>query len=210
MNFLSIAICMLPMLVFQFLLRYAMRQAKPSLHYELALLFFSFTIITILSITGITPMSGFHMDIRWEEANFTPLRGIRQMLQNGFWGIAINMIGNIALFMPFGLLLLLIWPKNGLFRTVLQGASLSIVIEGLQLFLLRSTDVDDLILNTLGTLFGYFLYRILRYYAPRLVVRVAAERGGFVLPWAYICVGLFSVIGVGLFEMQQYGLLVIR
>lgn len=207
MNLFNIAVCMLPMLAFQILLWYTTKQSRPSLHHELTLLLFSFAIITILTITGISPMSGFHLDIRWQEANFTPFHGIGQMLNNGFWGIVVNLGGNIALFFPFGFLLPLLWPKNGLIRTVLQGMLLSAVIEGLQLFLLRSTDIDDLLLNTMGTLLGYIAYRIFRYYAPRVVVRVAAENGSFLLPWAYIGLGLLSVISIGLFEMQRFGLL---
>jgi len=68
---------------------------------------------------------------------------------------------NILLFVPFGFFLKFIWPDiNKLKYIVLSGFSFSLLIEISQLLSNRQTDIDDLILNTLGTLLGYFLYRI--------------------------------------------------
>lgn len=70
-----------------------------------------------------------------------------------------NMIGmalNIVMFIPFGVLLPIYF---GFFRkarrTVLAGFLMSLSIEVLQLFTFRATDVDDLMMNTLGALAGY-------------------------------------------------------
>ena len=43
-------------------------------------------------------------------------------------------------------------------KTVLSGALLSVSIEFIQLFMPRFTDIDDVILNTLGTLIGALIY----------------------------------------------------
>lgn len=71
----------------------------------------------------------------------------------------INFIGNIVIFIPIGFLLPLLWRKfqNG-FITVCFGFFISLAIEVLQLPQMRSSDVDDLWLNTLGTLLGYVVY----------------------------------------------------
>ena len=42
---------------------------------------------------------------------------------------------------------------------ILFGFALSLFIELFQLFLPRWTDIDDIILNTFGTLIGYLLYK---------------------------------------------------
>ena len=71
--------------------------------------------------------------------------------------ILINVIGNTAMFIPLGI----VWP--GAFRqldthgkVVAAGIGCSAVIEVLQLpFFDRVTDIDDLLLNTLGFLLGY-------------------------------------------------------
>lgn len=203
----DVGVCMLPMLAFQALVLFALKRGKTSWPQETAQLLYSFIILCILSITGITPLSGFHTDIRWGEVNLVPFRGISQMLHLGFWGIAINVVGNIALFVPFGLLLPLIWNKNGMIRTLLHGAAFSLLIECAQLFLSRGTDVDDLILNTVGTLLGYLAYRLLRYLAPRNAERVAVDRGGVWLPWAYIAIGICSMAVLGVVRMRQYGMI---
>lgn len=69
---------------------------------------------------------------------------------------------NVLLFIPFGFFLPLIWANLDKLRyTVLCGLSFSLLIEMSQLFNNRRTDVDDLLLNTLGTLLGYLLFRVL-------------------------------------------------
>ncbi len=70
---------------------------------------------------------------------------------------------NIVLFLPLGFLLPLIWPQNDRFgRVLLFGAALSLLIELSQLLNIRSTDIDDLLLNTLGALIGFLLFRLYR------------------------------------------------
>ena len=63
---------------------------------------------------------------------------------------------NIVLFLPLGFLLPLIWPNyNRFWRILIFGAALSLLIELSQLLNIRSTDIDDLLLNTLGAMAGY-------------------------------------------------------
>lgn len=72
----------------------------------------------------------------------------------------INLIGNTAMFIPLGI----VWP--GVFKklnthrkVIAAGFGVSLTIEILQLpFFGRSTDIDDLILNTAGFLLGYGIY----------------------------------------------------
>ena len=65
---------------------------------------------------------------------------------------------NIILFLPFGLTLPFALPcrvRHKVLITVLAGALLSVGVEVLQLaFALGSTEADDVITNTLGTLLG--------------------------------------------------------
>lgn len=71
----------------------------------------------------------------------------------------INFMGNIFMFMPIGFLLPILWRKfEHVLWTVGAGFLLSLSIELLQLTQLRSSDVDDLWLNTLGTLIGFVCF----------------------------------------------------
>lgn len=86
-----------------------------------------------------------------------------------------NTILNIILFVPLGIMLPFIWKKyNTLKATLIFGFMMSLSIELLQLFTYRATDINDLIANTLGTVLGYFLFRIISYLVPS--VRNVAKR----------------------------------
>ena len=67
-----------------------------------------------------------------------------------------NSILNVLLFIPLGILLPLLWDNYKSCRhTVLFGFAMSLTIELLQILTYRTTDVNDLITNTLGAYLGY-------------------------------------------------------
>ena len=78
--------------------------------------------------------------------------------------ILINVIGNTAMFIPLGI----VWPSvykglNTHRKVILAGVGVSLFIEILQLpFYDRVSDVDDLLLNSLGFIIGYLLYLLAR------------------------------------------------
>ncbi len=72
-----------------------------------------------------------------------------------------NIIGNILLFMPYGFFasyFLRLDKKKIAFLLVLL---VSLGIECVQLVIGRCFDVDDIFLNIIGGMLGYFLYRLL-------------------------------------------------
>lgn len=71
--------------------------------------------------------------------------------------------GNILLFLPFGFLFPLFRRNSGLIRTVLSGAAVSLVIEVVQPIMGRSCDINDLILNTMGTLISALIFYFVRF-----------------------------------------------
>ena len=75
----------------------------------------------------------------------------------------INLLGNVLVFVPFGIFLPLIWNLFRKFTSLFwMSIFIPLFIEITQLFIGRSTDIDDVILNALGILFGYCLYKILQ------------------------------------------------
>ena len=63
---------------------------------------------------------------------------------------------NVLLFIPFGIFLPALWSGfRSLRRTVLTGLAVSGVIELAQFFTFRTTDINDLITNTLGAALGF-------------------------------------------------------
>lgn len=67
---------------------------------------------------------------------------------------------NVLLFVPFGILLPVLWKErfNSLLKVVFAGLILSLSIEVLQIFTFRLTDINDLITNTAGSAVGYLIY----------------------------------------------------
>ena len=98
--------------------------------------------------------------------NLVPFRTIRNYIKySGFLHTMINIFGNIIIFVPFGILLAEIFPKT---RNILKILGItfatSFFVEFIQFFIGRSVDIDDLILNLLGSVIGYFIWKkILRF-----------------------------------------------
>ena len=78
--------------------------------------------------------------------------------------ILINVIGNTAMFVPLGI----VWPivfkeLDTHTKIIAAGIGCSLLIEVLQLpFYVRVSDIDDLILNSLGYLAGYGIYLLVK------------------------------------------------
>lgn len=84
-------------------------------------------------------------------------------------GFSLGFLLNIFLFIPLGFLCPLISKRyRSIKNTFFIGLGLSFAIEVVQLFTLyRATDIDDLITNVVGTLIGYFCFRL----AHKLVMK---------------------------------------
>lgn len=81
----------------------------------------------------------------------------------------INIVGNIVMFLPWGLGLPLLWKKYRSFiQLALMSLALPVCIEFVQLFIGRSVDIDDVILNFTGAMLGGLVYLILSKLFPRL------------------------------------------
>ncbi|MBV7504834.1 VanZ family protein [Bacillus sp. sid0103] len=95
--------------------------------------------------------------------NFIPFKSISNNIQNLSSHDLINLVGNIAVFIPFGMFLVLLSKNKGMsFIGVLaRSLSLSLCLECLQVvFSIGIFDVDDLILNTFGGLLGYCVFKL--------------------------------------------------
>ena len=80
-----------------------------------------------------------------------------------------NVIGNFSMLIPSGIVLPIVYRKlDSFWKVAGAGILLSLCIEILQLpFFQRTTDIDDLILNTAGVMVGYGIYSLVRKAAKR-------------------------------------------
>ena len=101
--------------------------------------------------------------------------------------------GNIAMFMPLGILLPLVArPFRRWYVTIPTGFGISLVIEASQYLLKRGiADVDDMFCNTLGNALGYCLCMVALSLAEKKPLRGAAY-GALPLLSAAAVIGIFA------------------
>ena len=115
----------------------------------------------------------------WEQAaghlNLIPFRTLRLyagLLDSGVRSYirmsVINLAGNIIMFIPLGFLLPRVFSRlTSLPRVLLTTTVLITAVEIIQLFtLVGSCDIDDLILNVIGSAIGYVFHKTAKKPAP--------------------------------------------
>lgn len=124
---------------------------------DVLLFLFAFYVMAVFRVTGagtIYEAGRLRPEYIWKRINLIPFSN------------RIDMIGyllNVAMLVPFGLLTPLIFcgmDRGG--RVTLGGFLFSLLIELSQILSSRGTDVDDLIMNTIGAAVGYGLYCLWR------------------------------------------------
>jgi hypothetical protein len=86
---------------------------------------------------------------------------------------------NVAMFLPVGVLLLLLMGRRGWWAAILGGFALSVAIEATQLFLPgRVSDIRDLVANSLGTALGVLLALVITLPAALRRRRASRPRTG--------------------------------
>ncbi len=147
---------------------------------ELIRILFVLYILMVISVTLFPLEIGVpHEKFTYRFLNFIPLISIIgeiNQIGTAYGGDSLFMIkllmknigGNILMFMPLGIFMPLIWGKfKRLKNTIIIGLIVSISVEFLQFVELllglgiRTVDIDDVICNVLGTLLGYFIYKLI-------------------------------------------------
>lgn len=108
----------------------------------------------------------FRISSRVYQYNLIPLRTIYNLLASyskyGFIVWAYNLFGNIIVFMPLGFLLTSLLKRRGSLKSTLAFSFFIVLFaESMQLIMKVGVfDVDDIILNLIGCLIGYFVHGI--------------------------------------------------
>ena len=112
--------------------------------------------LLLIAVLTLVPTHGAnHVELK-------PFTDIRPALEHprGTPGLAAE-VGNVLLFMPLGLALFV--RRRSLVQAAAAGGLLSVSIEIAQLWIPgRTTSFDDVILNTLGTVAGWWIAAALR------------------------------------------------
>lgn len=129
---------------------------------------------SVVAIVGVTHAGYIIAPDLWQaqhSINLVPFATIRLEagLLNRDLGL-LNILGNIALFVPIGLFAVL----SGRFRVrgaVCLGVLLSVLVEMAQYVVGRSSDVDDVLLNTVGVVVGAVVGAVTAGLAARRLIR---------------------------------------
>ena len=99
--------------------------------------------------------------------NFFPFKSIISSARAGIRPFVSSVLGNVVLTTPFGFLISLFRKDKSFISMLIYVILFSAGIEALQLFIglgigywYRNVDIDDLILNTVGGILGWGIYKI--------------------------------------------------
>ena len=146
------------------------------IYHEIGVVIFLLFMTALFSQTVMTFLyTGPAVTRSFTNLNLIPFRVFQDtyyaIIELSYWQpFIINFLGNIFIFMPIGFMLPLLWKRLDRFwKVALIGLGTSLFIETTQLAQARSSDIDDLWLNTLGCILGYVVYLLTNKLYPRLV-----------------------------------------
>lgn len=133
---------------------YLIKNKKPIIIYKelLALMFIIYVLCLFYVVT--------FQDVSWSTSNFTPLK---EMFRYEFGSRLFikNVIGNMLLFMPYGFFAAYYLKLKKPYSIIGLSLLVSVTIETTQLLIGRVFDIDDIILNICGGVFGFYIYLLL-------------------------------------------------
>ena len=140
---------------------YLIRNKKEFVFYrEVMLLLFAMYILCLFQVVTAQDINLLNGN------NFIPFREIFRYKIGSKYFVK-NIIGNVMMFMPYGFFACRYGSKNNYKLAIFLVLLASISIECTQLAIGRIFDIDDIILNFIGGILGYFIYntldRILEY-----------------------------------------------
>lgn len=110
----------------------------------------------------------------------TPFEEISRALNRKSYWLLFMLLGNVVMFMPIGFFPALLWQRWRWWKSLLTGFFASSTIEFIQFFIGRSTDIDDVILNTIGAAAGFWIFCVLRALFPGFMKKFQCQpRGGY-------------------------------
>ena len=116
--------------------------------------------------------------LQLQTLQMSPLQEIFRAFR-GPW-VMFLMLANLGIFAPVGFFTALLWRKPRWWKSLLVGFCASAAIEFIQIFIGRSSDIDDVILNTAGALAGFWIFCFLRAILPKFTQKFQCQpRGGY-------------------------------
>ncbi|MDD4035885.1 MAG: VanZ family protein [Bacilli bacterium] len=127
-------------------------------------------------------------DVSWSTSNYTPFKEITRYKFGGklFYK---NVVGNLIMFIPYGFLVSYYFKLRKVYLALLLSFIASLMIEYGQLLIGRVFDVDDIILNVIGGLLGFLIYKIVKFIVNKLANVLKRD-------YIFNIMGIVLVIGI--------------
>jgi len=166
---LATMIAAIPAVIVTRFIYFKITKRKVNKHHEFMLILFV-TFCAGLTTQTILPHNLRYMNIGFSLDNFNiiPFSTLIEMIYEKRWISILNIGGNIIMFAPFGFFPPILWNRFRLRNAAWLTFNISFCIEVIQLFVGgRATDIDDLILNTLGGILGWCVFYLLNKIFPK-------------------------------------------
>lgn len=127
---------------------------------------FAVYVLLVIYFLFFAEMTGRTISDRTYHYNLILFKEIKRFIvyheQLGWFAVLANLLGNILIFVPFGMMIPFLTKHFKKFwSVVLLTFELSFIVELVQLVTkVGSCDVDDILLNTIGGMFGFACYAI--------------------------------------------------
>ena len=118
-------------------------------------------LIFVVYILCLFQVVTFQDDVSWSSNNFIPFKEIFRYKITSRLFIK-NVLGNMLLFLPFGFFVSFYLKPEKIKLPLVLILIASISIEIVQMLIGRVFDVDDILLNVLGGVLGFYIYSFLR------------------------------------------------
>ena len=138
-------------------------------------------------------------DVGWSSSNFIPFKEMFRYKLGSRLFIK-NVLGNIIMFMPYGFFVSYYLNLKKPLSSFLMILLVSISIETTQLMIGRVFDIDDIILNVIGGMIGFYIYNFLNIindHLPSILKNPIVYNIIIVICVCLMALYMFNLIGVG-------------
>lgn len=133
---------------------------KIYIHKELLMFLFGIYIMCLFTVVT-------YQDVESYGNNFTPFKEMFRYTLGSNLFIK-NVIGNMVMFMPYGFFIGYFLKINKVSVVLLLSMLVSTSIEVIQGYIGRVFDIDDIILNVIGSIIGFLIYKLFNKIKDRL------------------------------------------
>ena len=133
---------------------------KIYIHKELLMFLFGIYIMCLFTVVT-------YQDVESYGNNFTPFKEMFRYTLGSNLFIK-NVIGNMVMFMPYGFFTGYFLKINKVSVVLLLSMLVSTSIEVIQGYIDRVFDIDDIILNVIGSIIGFLIYKLFNKIKDRL------------------------------------------